>query len=228
MIIYRDARVSNVRQCNIKLRCGWNRHGLSRKEYRQLVETIVEHGEEHRRGEKTGRACSVENVQSSENHYIVGDGPQEGFAALAPVAGASRQMHQSLEHAVDGFDLPPLGVAREVQPPGHLPPPVAAGRLVRSTADQRRDQRAHATLVASVLMGVLRVVAGVQCRRGDAHAPQGLVQQRPEVFDVGPGPRPGTMARIKWLAQSQRMPALGKRPYVVFCQNFEQLARRRT
>ena len=46
----------------------------------------------------------------------MGDGSEDGFAALTPVGtGSQRGALQPFEHAVDGFGLPALPVTREVQ-----------------------------------------------------------------------------------------------------------------
>ena len=147
---------------------------------------------------KRGRSCSVENLPAPEDHEIEGDRSQNGFAALAPISSGSQGgAQQPLQHTVDGFHLPALRVSSEVQSLCHLSSPVSTGRFVSASPDQRRDQGTHSAVAACILVRVLGVVAGIQSYGVDSDSSQALVQQRPEMLDVGAGPRAGTTARIK-------------------------------
>src|SRR5205814_10402533 len=77
---------------------------------------------------------------------------------------------------------------------------VAAGRrFLGRSADFRRNDRADATLVPSVLVVGFRIVARVGQRRGQLYAPQGLVQQRhkPVGIDRRPAPRNGSKEDVR-------------------------------
>lgn len=105
---------------------------------------------------------------------MVDDRAEAPFAAVRPVAGRTQcRALASLEHAVDRLDLPPLPVRRLVEPLTHPSPPIATGRLVRPSADQRRDQRAAAQTRAREYVQGLAVIAGVG-QDGDDAAIVGL------------------------------------------------------
>ena len=95
---------------------------------------------------------------------------QMQFAAPGVVtSGPEGRAHQSLEHTVDGLDLPTLRVARTLQDAFHAGAPEAARAFLRRSTDQRRNERVHAAFFASVLMRLLGVVTGVgdQTRRSE-------------------------------------------------------------
>jgi len=156
--------------------------------------------------------CSVENPPSSEDHYIQRDGSQECFAALAPItAGSQSGTHQPLEHTVDGFCLPALRIAREVETLSHLPPPVTTRRFVRTPTNQGRDQRPHPALGSGKFVRVFRVVARIERRGLNLDLPQALIQHRPEVLDVWSRPALGHHGQDQMAGRITQYARLGKR-----------------
>ena len=66
-------------------------------------------------------------------------------------------------------------------------------------------------LLPRVFVGGLAVVTGVRSECDDPDASLCLVERLAEMEDVRRGPWLGITAKIMWLAQSHRIPALGNR-----------------
>src|SRR5262249_32483996 len=94
---------------------------------------------------------------------------------------------QTFEHAVGGFSLPALTVARTRQGALHHPSPITAWWFVRWSADQRRNEAADVT-AAGVFMDVFSVVAGIGGQGSEANSTPGLVERLVEVREVRPRP----------------------------------------
>jgi hypothetical protein len=102
---------------------------------------------------KTSATCSVENLASSRDHDVEGQRSENDFAVLiVTFAGSQGGVQEPFEHAVDGFDLPALGVSCGVEARCHLAPPISGGKLFRRPTDEGWNEGADVALVASVFV----------------------------------------------------------------------------
>lgn len=110
---------------------------------------------------------------------------QEQESATAPVsAGIDDLSGESLDHRVDGFDLPPLPVAAVVQVTFHLLA-IAARRLPRGRpAMLCRDQRLDPEFLAGQFVVGFAVEAGVRKNRLQSDAGLRFDQQGAKVAEV--------------------------------------------
>ena len=161
---------------------------------------------------RLGLSCSVENPLLPDDHHVERQRSEVEFAALGVMTSSpERRAQQSLEHTVDGLDLPTLRVAGAFQDAGHAAAPKAARAFLRRATDQGRNERVHAALFAGVLMRVLGVVTGVGDERVDPKPGLRFVERAAEVFDVGPGASARHERQDEMTARIAQHAGLGKR-----------------
>src|SRR3989304_673927 len=133
---------------------------------------------------KIGEFCSVEDLHSKD-HQVVCDRTLCDFTVLGPMfSRPQRGAEQPLEHAVDGFDLPPLTVFQLVEVRCHAASPATRGKFVRRPTTRWRDDRSHTVCLAGVLVSWLAVVAGIGQQRLDRHAASRLLPRWPVMLVV--------------------------------------------
>ena len=112
----------------------------------------------------------------SDDHDVERQRSEAKFATLGVlVSGPEGGAEESFDHAVDGFDLPPLPTARTREVVHHAPTPVAFRLLGALPADPVRDERVDAEIFAGVLVHVFGVVPGVGQQGDDRLTAEGVV-----------------------------------------------------